>query len=413
LTVAILRWGAATDVGRVRTNNEDALFTSDRLFAVADGMGGHQGGEVASTVALSTLDERFTEPSTEGLVAAARIANEAVFERAADDPELRGMGTTLVAIAPIADSDALAWINVGDSRLYLLRDGALTQISEDHSLVQEAVRAGDLTPEEALVHPQRNIVTRALGIDPEVDVDGDQVDSFAGDRYVLCSDGLYEFVDDDRIAATLRRLDDPTEASSELVRLANEGGGRDNITVVVVDVAGDATATALAASEQIDERTAEGHALGDPRATLSDSAQLPPETKAPKTPKPRRLTWRVVLFLLLFLVVLGGAAGAVGYYARHTYFVGFQGDSVVIFKGKPGGVLWFKPTVEERTTLTRVQVPPSQVDRVNRGHEEGSLDSARQYVKDALTPTTTTTTTTTSTTTSTTTTTTTTGPAFN
>ena len=137
-----LRWGAATDVGRVRTNNEDAMLTSDRLFAVADGMGGHQGGEVASDLAIQTLDESFDPTSTEALLNAAYDANDAVIERAAGDPELHGMGTTLVAIAQLDEGNSLAWINVGDSRLYVLRDGELTQISEDHSQVQEAVRAG-------------------------------------------------------------------------------------------------------------------------------------------------------------------------------------------------------------------------------------------------------------------------------
>lgn len=399
--MVVLRWGEATDVGRVRTNNEDAVFTSDRLFAVADGMGGHQGGEVASDTALRTLDQAFVESTTDGLLDAAHHANDAVLERAAGDPDLRGMGTTLVAIAPMEGSEAIAWINVGDSRLYLLRDGELTQISEDHSLVQEAVRAGDLSPEEAQTHPQRNIVTRALGIDPDVEIDGDRVDAFAGDRYLLCSDGLYEFVDDDKIASTLRRLDDPTEAARELVRLANEGGGRDNITVVVVDVADDNDQAATAAKE-IEGGSVEGHALAE--AGVAAKPPTKAEAKAPKekTQKPRRLTWRVLLFLVLFLVILGGAAGAVGYYARNTYFVGFKGDSVVIFKGKPGGVLWIKPTFEEATALTRTQVPPAQLDRVSKGQEESSLQAARDYVRDALTTTTTTTSTTTTTTTTTT-----------
>ncbi len=225
-----------------------------------------------------------------------------MLEAAAADPELRGMGTTLVAIAPMDGEEALAWINVGDSRLYLLRDGELTQISEDHSLVQEAVRSGDLSPEEAQVHPQRNIVTRALGIDPDIVIDGDRVDAFAGDRYVLCSDGLYEFVEDDRIAATLRRLADPTEAAHELVRLANDGGGRDNITVVVVDVIDDNDQAATAARE-IEGSTAEGHALAtDAGARLLDASSVEKATPKPaKAPRPRRLTWRVVLFLVLFV----------------------------------------------------------------------------------------------------------------
>jgi protein phosphatase len=391
--VIVLRWGEATDVGRVRTNNEDALFTSDRLLAVADGMGGHQGGEVASDTALRTLDDSFVDLTPDGLLEAARDANDAVLERAAGDPELRGMGTTLVAIAPVGDSTSIAWINVGDSRLYLLRDGELTQISEDHSLVQEAVRAGELSPEEAHTHPQRNIVTRALGIDPDVVIDGDQVNAFAGDRYLLCSDGLYEFVDDNRIASTLRRIEDPTETSRELVRLANEGGGRDNITVVVVDVVDDDDQAATAA-RAIDGGTVEGHALSSSKAAV----EAKPEPKV-KAPKPRLLTWRLVLFLVLFVVILIGAAAAVGYYARNTYYVGLQGESVVIYKGKPGGVLWFKPTVEEQTGLNRTQVPPAQIDRVTKGQEESSLQAARDYVRDALTTTTTTSTTTTTTTT--------------
>src|SRR3954447_16108346 len=222
-----LRHGSATDVGRVRTNNEDALFISDRLYVVADGMGGHQGGEVASETAVRTMRETFVESTTNGLLEAAREANDAVIGRAAEDPDLHGMGTTLVAIAPTEDGDALAWINVGDSRLYLLRGGELTQVSQDHSLVEEAVRSGELSPEEARTHPQRNIVTRALGIGANVTIDGDRVDAVADDRFLLCSDGLTDLVDDGKIAATLRQLADPGEAASELVRIANEAGGRD------------------------------------------------------------------------------------------------------------------------------------------------------------------------------------------
>ena len=203
-------------------------------------------------------------------------------------------------------------------------------------------------------------------------------------------------MDDDRIASTLRRLDDPAEAARELVRLANEGGGRDNITVVVVDVVDDDD-QAAAAARDVEGGTVEGHALAASKPPIVTKAAV-----APKPPRPRRLTWRVLVFIVLFLVILGSAAGAVGYYARHTYFVGFKGDSVVIFKGKPGGVLWFKPTVEQGTPLSRGQVPPAQIDRVTKGQEESSLQAARDYVRDALTTTTTTSTTTTTTTTTTT-----------
>src|SRR4051812_8789480 len=222
MTSLALRWGAVTDVGRVRGNNEDKLYTSPRLLVVADGMGGHLGGEIASDIAVRTLESQFVEATAEGLLEAAYEANRVVHDAAAEDPDLRGMGTTLVAIAPVEDGDALAWINVGDSRLYLLRSGELTQVSEDHSLVEEAVRSGELSPEEARTHPQRNIVTRALGIGANVTIDGDRVDVVEGDRFLLCSDGLTDLIDDNKIGSTLRRLADPNEAASDLVRLAND-----------------------------------------------------------------------------------------------------------------------------------------------------------------------------------------------
>ena len=421
MTPRVLRWGSATDVGRVRTNNEDSLYTSPRLLAVADGMGGHSGGEVASDMALRTLDSQFVEASAAGLLEAAYTANEAVLEAAGEDPGLRGMGTTLVAIAPVEDGSALAWINVGDSRLYLLRDGELTQVSEDHNLVEEAVRSGELSPEEARNHPQRNIVTRALGIGANVTIDGDRVDLVEGDRYLLCSDGLSDLVEDDTIASILRRLADPSDAAKELVRVANEAGGRDNITVVVADVeAGDGT-TAIPTDVP---STTKSHAdlAGFTSARVDDDADVAAQARAavpasaePEAPKlsrrqrrkarraehPRRFTWRVALFGLLFLAILGAAAGAVGYYARHTFYVGLQGDHVVVFRGKPDGVLWFDPTFEKDTGLTLAGVPQSKVDQLRDGKEFSSVADADAFVAnlrsefEAEHPTTTTTTTTT------------------
>src|SRR5881275_2757477 len=150
-------------------------------------MGGHRGGAVASQVALESLDSTFEEPSSDALVHAAYVANDAVFERASDDPDLRGMGTTLVAIAPVEEDDLIAWVHVGDSRIYLFRDGELDQLTEDHSLVEEWVREGTISAEEARSHPQRNILTRALGIGSEVGIDAGSVIPYAGDRLVLCS----------------------------------------------------------------------------------------------------------------------------------------------------------------------------------------------------------------------------------
>ncbi len=225
-------WGAATDTGRVRQANEDSLLAVDGLFAVADGMGGHKAGEVASRLAVETLQEEFDAAGTDVLVGAVQNANDVLVERSSDDAELTGMGTTLCAMALVdADGrDAMAVVNVGDSRLYLLSEGELTQITEDHSLVATLERQGRLSRAEAAVHPQRNILTRALGIDARVMVDSWEILPVVGDRYLICSDGLFNEVDDNRMAATLRRLADPAEAAKELVRLANEAGGRDNIT---------------------------------------------------------------------------------------------------------------------------------------------------------------------------------------
>jgi PPM family protein phosphatase len=269
-----LRWGAATDVGRVRSNNEDSMLIAPDLFAVADGMGGHKGGEVASRMALEVLRQAFDEASVVTLVEAAEQANREVFGAAGHEPDLRGMGTTLVAIAPVGSTGELGWINVGDSRLYLLRDGELSKLSIDHSLVEDMVRDGRISEAEARVHPKRNIVTRALGISPHVDVDPGTVIPHLHDRYMLCSDGLYDVVDDDRIAAVMRRLGDPGEVAHELVRQANEGGGRDNITVVVVDVVDDSNGAAVASTTIVGG--GEGHAEFSHLFAQATGGEAPP-----------------------------------------------------------------------------------------------------------------------------------------
>ena len=258
----VLRAGGATDVGRLRTINQDSfVLLPDRdLFIVADGMGGHQGGEVASRLAIETLQVAYQDPTAEALEEAIAVANHRIRNEGDADPDLRGMGTTVVALALLADEPAtgdgdgdgdgdgtaaadhpappsrLLVANVGDSRGYLYRDDALVQLTEDHSVVADLVRDGRITAEEAEVHPQRNIVTRVLGVYESVEVDLWPVDPVRGDRFLLCSDGLFNEVGADQICSVLRRLADPNEASAELIRLANEGGGRDNITAVVLDV---------------------------------------------------------------------------------------------------------------------------------------------------------------------------------
>jgi PPM family protein phosphatase len=414
--------GAATDIGRIRQANEDAYYVGERLFAVADGMGGHRGGAVAAGVALTSLRERFEPTTTDRLVEAVEEANALVVERAEADPELAGMGTTLTALALVEDDDRhlLAVANVGDSRLYLMKEGELEQITEDHSLVATLERQGRITRDEAATHPQRNILTRALGIDGTVMVDSWEIVPFVGDRYLLCTDGLYNELDDHRIAAGLRRLADPTDAARELVRLAHDAGGRDNITCVVVDVVDDAGRDpAVSAS---DDRVASAAPSPDPpgvgaavdrvggevsgrRGDTAVHEAIGPDGEPAGRPgaddgdaRPRarsRFTWRVALFGLAFLAIVGAAVAAVVYVGTGTYYVGFDGEQVVIFQGRPGGVLWIEPELEEPTDLTRDDLTPSAAIDVDRGKQEASLDDARSYVENLRSQTTTTTTTTT------------------
>ena len=240
-TTPALAWGAATDTGRVRTENEDAFVALPMVYGVADGMGGHAAGEVASAIAASTLRDRLGAgaESVDVVVAAVVEANASIFQGAHGNAAQRGMGTTLTAMVVLVDESGqrrLAMVNVGDSRTYVLRAGRLRRVTIDHSYVQELVSTGHITEAEARSHPRRNIVTRALGIEPNVRVDTWVLPFVLGDRYVLCSDGLVDEVDDGEILELLLANSTPQEAADALVASANEHGGRDNVTVVVVDV---------------------------------------------------------------------------------------------------------------------------------------------------------------------------------
>jgi serine/threonine protein phosphatase PrpC len=233
---------AGTDVGRARSGNEDSYFCGRTVFAVADGLGGHQGGEVASAAAvepLAALDGReFAEPgeAAEALTATIREGNAAILDRAAGDPGLWGMGTTVTAAA-LAGDRFLQLAHVGDSRAYLLRGGSLEQLTTDHTVVAELVRRGRLTPAQAAIHPERSILTRAVGLDPRIPVDiPDPLELRDGDQVLLCSDGLTEAVDDGPIAELLSSTPDGTAAGQALIDAANAAGGPDNITVVLLRV---------------------------------------------------------------------------------------------------------------------------------------------------------------------------------
>ncbi len=405
-----LRGGAATDVGRVRQINEDRYLCDEEegLFAVADGVGGHQAGEVAAQTAVETLQETFTDHTIEGLSSAVQQASVAVWRLAQTASEKRGMGTTLTTLALVTldGEEQLGLANVGDSRAYLLQHGQLEQLTEDHSLVEEMVREGKLTRQEAAVHPQRSIITRALGMEPQIEVDVWQLIPYRGDRLLLCSDGLTNELSDERIAATLRQLADPADAARDLVRQARAEGGGDNITVVVIDVVDDddraeRASVALAASGPPstpttpllkpggsgfgDDDAVEARAARAPRAAVS-TAPPPGDlttslTVPPKPGRPRRFTWRTAAFLVFLAAILGGTILAVGWYARGAYFVTFDGDQVAIYKGRPGGILWFEPTLAERkTSPTRSQILPVNYADLERGKEVASKAEADRYI---------------------------------
>ena len=406
-----LRAGAATDVGRVRNLNEDRYLVAGRIFAVCDGLGGHQAGEVASATAVDALESSFTEPTIDCLLDAVKEANRAIWQLAQDEPDKRGMGTTITAIAVVEQDgdEQLVVVNVGDSRGYLLRDGELTQLTEDHSLVAEMERDGRLTHEEALDHPQRAVITRALGLEPDVEIDHLELLPYRGDRILLCSDGLTNEVADDHMGSTLRRLADPEEAAKDLVTQARANGGNDNITAVVIDVTDD-EGRAEEASAAI---AGSGAGTGDHTAVIDRKSRRRrghERERARSEPRPRRFTWRVAVFLVLFLSVLAIGGAAINWYARHTFYVGLQGNQVVIFRGRPGGLLWFDPTLEKRTPLTIDEVLDVHLPELRDGKSQSSLADADRYVnnleqeaKEARTPPPTTTTTTTRTATTTTT----------
>ena len=233
--------GSSTHVGQVREGNEDSLVTVDGLYFVADGMGGHSAGEIASAIAVDTLRDLHARPdspldSAEAVANAVAEANRAIFAEALADPSKAGMGTTLTGLV-VTDpgNNEVVVANVGDSRTYLWRHGELRQITKDHSHVQTLVDRGAITRAEARVHFQRNIVLRAMGIESWVDVDTFTVAVEDGDRFILCSDGLVDEADDDEIEREIRHSGGPQNLSERLVDLANRNGGRDNITVVVVD----------------------------------------------------------------------------------------------------------------------------------------------------------------------------------
>ena len=399
-----LEIGHATDVGRVREGNEDAFLVDERmgLVALADGMGGHRAGEVASATALEAL--RANVASGVPIREAITTANAAVYAKASTDETLNGMGTTVTA-GTVAAGDTLVVGHVGDSRAYLLRDGELRRITEDHSLVEELVRGGRLTTEQAAIHPQRSIITRAVGIDPTVDVDVYPIRLRVGDRVVLCSDGLTDMVRDDDLGGVLRRERDPRRAAAQLVADALSAGGEDNVTVIVVDAREGDSLVEHPAAMPVGEVLVAEDVAEDVAVDVADDESAPgaepsrPEKRQRRRWRATRPVLRIVLWALPILVIVGLGVGAAGWYARNAYYVTLTDNRVVMYKGRPGGVFGWDPTVERVTDLRRRDLNGSQrealsgeVEFSSKSDAEGFVDRLEETSRERRSTTTTTTT---------------------
>ena len=306
------RVAAVTDPGRTRRHNEDSYVIEPPLFAIADGMGGAQAGEVASGLATAALKEGQADAGGEQRIAdLIQEANRRVYDRSSSDPNTSGMGTTITVA--LVEDDYVAFGHVGDSRAYLIRDASMEQLTEDHSLVNELLKTGKLSREEAETHPQRSVITRALGTDPDVDVDTFSVRAENGDLFLLCSDGLTDMVSEESILDLVERhRDDIDGALRALVKEANRGGGQDNITVVAFEIAngvlardGDTREQALPAVDDEDTLSElDGVPTVDTAVVSVDEIQAEDKAVRRRHRRRRILAWLAIVLLVAAAAVL-------------------------------------------------------------------------------------------------------------
>ena len=341
---ALTSFGSRTDIGCLRDHNEDSLVVTPPLFAVADGMGGHAAGEVASEIAVRVLSELAPEhPDVEALGRAIEEANRAVIQAAREGRGRQGMGTTMTAA--MLEGERLVIAQVGDSRAYLLHQGKLQQLTRDHSLMADMIEAGQLTPEEARTHPQRSVITRALGSDAHLHPDIYEINVETGDRLLICSDGLSGRSCDDQIENTLRRVQDPQRCASQLVNEAIAAGGHDNVTVIVADVTGYA------------------------------------EVRRKKLARKTKLS--IALVLVLFAAIIAGAAWGTQTYLNTAAYLANDNGKVAVYRGVPGSVLGLSFSHLERTTdVTVADLQPGVANRLNEGIRVDDMEAADALVKE-------------------------------
>ncbi|MBU7597866.1 Stp1/IreP family PP2C-type Ser/Thr phosphatase [Streptomyces sp. P38-E01] len=423
-----LRFAAGSHDGMIREHNEDSGYAGPRLLAVADGMGGQAAGEVASSEVISTIVELDEDvPGSDILTtlgSSVARANEQLRVMVEEDPQLEGMGTTLTAL--LWTGQRLGLVHVGDSRAYLLRDGVLTQITQDHTWVQRLVDEGRITEEEATTHPQRSLLMRALGSGDHVEPDLSVREVRAGDRYLICSDGLSGVVSHQTLEDTLSSYQGPQETVEELIQLALRGGGPDNITVIIADVLDVDADDTLAAAQLNDtpvvvgavaenQQQSGGASLQTPagraaelrrsqQAVPPQSAPTPPEgsfgppgsgtgAAAPppqdggyggayQDPPPRRGRWiKRSLLIALVLAVIGGGLYAGWRWTKTQYFVGADGDRVALYQGISQKLAWIDlSSVQERTGVELKYLPKWQRDDVQATITMDSREQAEDKI---------------------------------
>lgn len=386
-----LRYAARSDRGLVRANNQDSVFAGPRLLAVADGMGGHAGGEIASKIVIAAIEYLDEDDSGGDMLAALRDGvddgTQHLREMVQERPDLEGMGTTLTAM--LFNGKRIGLCHVGDSRAYLFRDDTLHQITHDDTFVQALIDDGRITQEEADVHPQRSVILRALnGVDVEPDLS--MREGRAGDRYLLCSDGLSSYVSAERIEKVLRTADTPAEAADALIDFALRAGGPDNITVIVADLVDDDASDTVDGAPVVDgavggnrgQRESRGDSPAA-RAALIGKRDEPEDDDPNGTDEPaqRKSGTRRWWVLLAVLAVLIAGVVATNAYVGSQYFVGADGDDVVIFSGVDAEIGPVKLySVAERTEYELADLQKATRVDIEAGVSASSLDNAWEIV---------------------------------
>lgn len=397
---------ASSHIGKIRATNQDSGSVGRHLYVVADGMGGHAGGDVASALAvqhLSRLDRPYSsvDEARETLFTNILEAGRELTATVEEHPELTGMGTTVSAMIRVGSQMVIA--HIGDSRIYRLREGVLEQITNDHTFVQRLVDSGRITPEEAAVHPRRSVLMRVLGdVDAEPEIDTHVVDTQPGDRWLLCSDGLSGYVSERDIAETLLTVDDVELVCHKLITQTLSEGAPDNVTVVVVRVAESLDSSPPSESRMVGSAAEpltyeSGPVLrktGLPALLFHPLRALPPADEHFEPEEEfleeliredrrriirRRVTWLFSVFLLVGALVV---AGVVAYQWTQTrYFVGVSNDVVTIYRGVPEDVWVFSlSSVYEETDIQVDQLPPYQQDKVTQAYSVESLEEAREFI---------------------------------